>query len=66
MVLRLMNLMPFDGDNDGVPDYLDEELNTRLIVVNERGIQLTDEEYHSMYSEYESLQENINSIMNLK
>jgi cell division protein FtsN len=46
---------PFDGDNDGVPNYLDEELNTIVgAVVNERGIQLTDEEFHSMYSEYES------------
>ena len=46
---------PFDGDNDGVPNYLDEELNTKIgAVVNERGIQLTDEEYYSMYSEYEA------------
>ena len=51
-----MNLAcPFDGDNDGVPNYLDEELNTRSgAVVNERGIQLTEEEYHSMYSEYDA------------
>ena len=45
----------FDGDNDGVPNYLDEELNTKMgAVVNQRGIQLTDEEYHSMYSEYDA------------
>ena len=45
----------FDGDNDGVPNYMDEELNTKIgEIVNERGIQLTDEEYHSMYSEYEA------------
>ena len=54
-----MNLScPFDGDNDGVPNYLDEELNTRSgAVVNERGIQLTEEEYHSMYSEYDASRE---------
>lgn len=45
----------FDGDNDGVPNYMDEELNTKIgEIVNERGIQLTDEEYHSMYSEYDA------------
>ena len=45
----------FDGDNDGVPNYMDEELNTKIgEIVNERGIQLTDEEYRSMYSEYDA------------
>ena len=34
---------------------LDEELNTLSgAVVNERGVQITDEEYQSMYSDYES------------
>ena len=46
---------PYDGDGDGIPNFLDEELNTVSgAVVNERGVQITDEEYQSMYSEYEA------------
>lgn len=46
---------PLDTDNDGVPNYLDKEPNTKEgAVVNSQGVQLTDEEYNSMYSEYES------------
>ena len=46
---------PLDGDNDGIPDYIDQEKNTRSgAVVDENGVQLTDEKYHSMYSDYEA------------
>jgi len=46
---------PLDGDNDGIPDYIDQEKNTRKgAVVDEKGVQLTDEKYHSMYSDYEA------------
>ena len=46
---------PYDGDNDGIPNYLDKELNTRpLAIVNEMGIELTEEEYKSLYSEYDA------------
>jgi hypothetical protein len=46
---------PLDGDNDGIPDYIDQENNTRKgAVVDEKGVQLTDEKYHSMYSDYEA------------
>ena len=46
---------PYDGDGDGIPNFLDEELNTVSgAVVNERGVQITDEEYQSTYSEYEA------------
>lgn len=46
---------PLDGDNDGIPDYIDQEKNTRSgAVVDEKGVQLTDEKYHSMYSDYEA------------
>lgn len=46
---------PLDGDNDGIPDYIDQEKNTRRgAVVDEKGVQLTEEKYHSMYSDYEA------------
>ena len=46
---------PLDGDNDGIPDYIDQEKNTRNgAVVDEKGVQLTDAKYHSMYSDYEA------------
>ena len=49
------NGCPLDGDNDGIPDYIDQEKNTRRgAVVDEKGVQLTDEKYHSMYSDYEA------------
>jgi cell division protein FtsN/opacity protein-like surface antigen len=46
---------PLDGDNDGIPDYIDQEKNTRKgAVVDEIGVQLTDEKYHSMYSDFDA------------
>jgi len=46
---------PLDGDNDGIPNYIDQEKNTkRGAVVDEKGVQLTAEKYHSMYSDYEA------------
>ena len=50
-----VNGCPLDADYDGIPNYIDEqEYTTRGAVVNERGVQLTDEEYRSMYSDYKS------------
>jgi len=49
------NGCPLDGDNDGIPNYIDQEKNTRKgAVVDEKGVQLTDEKYQSMYSDYEA------------
>ena len=49
------NGCPLDSDYDGIPNYIDEqEYTPRGSVVNERGVQLTDEEYRSMYSDYKS------------
>ena len=46
---------PLDNDNDGIPDYIDQEKNTsKGAVVDEKGVQLTDEKYLSMYSDYEA------------
>jgi len=46
---------PLDGDDDGIPNYIDQEKNTREgAVVDEKGVQLTDEKYRSMYSDYEA------------
>jgi len=44
---------PLDGDKDGVPDYLDKELNTPdTSKVNEEGIAYTDEDFELMYRMY--------------
>ena len=49
------NGCPLDTDNDGIPNYIDEQEYTPIgAVVNERGVQLTDEQFRSMYSEYAS------------
>jgi cell division protein FtsN len=49
------NGCPLDGDNDGIPDYIDQEKNTiKEAVVDEKGVRLTAEKYHSMYSDYEA------------
>jgi len=49
------NGCPLDNDYDGIPNYIDEEEYTpRGAVVNERGIQLKEEEFRSMYSDYAS------------
>lgn len=46
---------PLDSDNDGIPDYIDQEENTfEGAVVDEKGVQLTDDKYRSMYSDYEA------------
>ena len=46
---------PLDSDNDGIPNYIDQEKNTKKgAVVDEKGVQLTAEKYHSMYSDYEA------------
>jgi opacity protein-like surface antigen len=46
---------PLDTDNDGIPDYIDQEINTlEGAVVDENGVQLTDDKYRSMYSDYEA------------
>ena len=46
---------PLDADNDGIPDYIDQEKNTlKESVVDEKGVQLTDDKYRSMYSDYEA------------
>ena len=46
---------PLDTDNDGIADYLDQEKNTiQGAVVDENGVQLTNDKYRSMYSDYES------------
>jgi len=46
---------PLDSDNDGIPNYIDQEKNTKKgAVVDEKGVQLTAEKYHSMYSDYDA------------
>ena len=39
-----------DTDNDGIADYLDKELNTRIgALVDEGGVELTEAKYESIY-----------------
>ena len=46
---------PLDEDNDGIPNYIDQEKNTKKgALVDEKGVQLTDDKYRSMYSDYEA------------
>jgi len=49
------NGCPLDDDKDGIPNYLDQQKNTvEGSIVDEKGVQLTDEKYQSMYSDYEA------------
>ncbi|MBT5273767.1 MAG: SPOR domain-containing protein [Flavobacteriales bacterium] len=45
---------PLDDDNDGIANYLDAQKNTpEGSIVDEHGVRLTADKYHSMYSDYE-------------
>ncbi len=47
------NGCPLDGDDDGVPDYMDKEFATiDTSFVNSDGITLTDEDFHNQYLRY--------------
>ena len=47
------NGCPLDDDKDGIPNHIDEEANTpRGAIVNEKGVQLSDEQSKSMYSKF--------------
>ena len=47
------NGCPVDGDNDGVPDYLDQELNTvKGAVVNAEGVTMSDEFFENRHSDF--------------
>ena len=47
-----VNGCPLDSDNDGIADYLDKQKNTKKgAIVDEEGVELTKEQYKSMYSE---------------
>ena len=65
---------PLDTDKDGVPDYIDEELNSPdSAKVNDKGVAYTDEDYLAMYrmykdsvgefSEWDELRESFGSDM---
>ena len=48
------NGCPLDDDKDGIANYLDQQKNTvEGSIVDEKGVQLTDEKYQSMYSDYD-------------
>ena len=48
------NGCPLDDDNDGIANYLDAQKNTpEGSIVDEHGVRLTADKYHSMYSDYE-------------
>jgi opacity protein-like surface antigen len=49
------NGCPLDADKDGIADYLDQQKDTpEGSIVDENGVRLTDDKYHSMYSDYEA------------
>jgi hypothetical protein len=49
------NGCPLDDDKDGIPNYLDQQKNTvKGSIVDENGVQLTNDKYRSMYSDYEA------------
>ncbi|MBT3622050.1 MAG: SPOR domain-containing protein, partial [Flavobacteriales bacterium] len=49
------NGCPLDDDKDGIANYLDQQKNTALgSIVDENGVRLTADQYHSMYSDYEA------------
>jgi len=49
------NGCPLDDDKDGIPNYLDQQKKSvEGSIVDEKGVQLTDEKYQSMYSDYET------------
>ena len=49
------NGCPLDDDNDGIANYIDQQKDTREgSIVDEFGVRLTADKYHSMYSEYEA------------
>jgi len=49
------NGCPFDDDKDGIPNYLDQQKNTvKGSIVDEKGVQLSDKQFQSMYSDYEA------------
>ena len=49
------NGCPLDNDNDGIANYIDQQKNTpEGSIVDEFGVRLTADKYHSMYSEYEA------------
>ena len=49
------NGCPLDDDNDGIANYIDQQENTPDgSIVDEFGVRLIADKYHSMYSEYEA------------
>ena len=49
------NGCPLDDDKDGIANYLDQQKNTvEGSIVDENGVQLTEEKYRSMYSDYDA------------
>ena len=59
------NGCPIDDDKDGIPNYIDEEANTlRGAIVNEKGVQLTDEQSKSMYSKYNAASREYANVYN--
>lgn len=49
------NGCPLDDDKDGIANYIDQQKDTpEGTIVDEFGVRLTADKYHSMYSEYEA------------
>lgn len=50
------NGCPLDGDQDGVPDYMDQELNSSYgAFVNEEGVSLSEEELTALLAQKEAV-----------
>ena len=59
------NGCPLDDDKDGIPNYIDKEVNTlRGAIINEKGVQLTDEQSKSMYSQFNAASREYANVYN--
>ena len=51
--VNIENGCPLDDDEDGVPDYMDDEMNTRMgAIVDDHGVEVEDTVYYLAYARF--------------